>query len=397
MEPLDSLVRAAQEGDAEAFSRIVERFQDIACASAYAMTEDALLAEDVAQEAFLEAYLNVAKLRQPAAFASWFRRIVLKQADRLTRGKRLMSSPLEAVADVPMDKQDPTEIAETNEVRAQVRHAITALPERERLVIVLFYGTGYALKDIAAFLDIPVTTVKKRLYDARQRLKEELIDVVRDVLQEQRASIADKFPAKVHLLIAARFGDIERVKELLARCPLLLNMKADPGEARNQSELPVVAGLTALHEAATHNHAQLVQLLCTSGANINTRTSSGLTPLHGAVLSHCHETAALLLAYGANPELPLSSGLTALHLAAMKGDSEMVRLLLARGATIDGRSRYGRTPLHWAALKGHVEIVLVFLAHGADHEARDVSGRTPYDWALIREHIAIATLLRKKG
>jgi DNA-directed RNA polymerase specialized sigma24 family protein len=60
MEPLDSLVRAAQQGDAEVFNRIVERFQHMACASAYAMVKDVHLAEDVAQEAFLEAYLNLA-------------------------------------------------------------------------------------------------------------------------------------------------------------------------------------------------------------------------------------------------------------------------------------------------------------------------------------------------
>ncbi len=397
MEPLDSLVRAAQEGDTELFNRIVERFQDMACASAYAMVKDVHLAEDVAQEAFLEAYLNLAKLREPAAFSSWFRRIVLKQADRLTRGKCLASSPLEVIADVPMDSHNPTEIVETNELRARIHHAISALPERERLVIVLFYGTGYALKEIAAFLDMPVTTVKKRLYDARQQLKDELIDVVRDVLQEQRPSITDTFPAKVRLLIAARLGDINVVKELLARSPMLLNMKTERGEARYQRVLSVVAGLTALHEAAMHNHAQLAQLLCEYGADRNARTSSGLTPLHGAVLSHCHEAATVLLTHGANPELPLSSGLTALHLAAMKGDSEMVRLLLARGATIDCRSRYARTPLHWAALKGHVEIVQLLLAHGADHDARDATGRTPHDWAIVRENTTIATLLLKKG
>ena len=127
MEPLDSLVRAAQEGDAEGFNRIVERFQDMACACAYAMIEDAHLAGDVAQEAFLEAYLTVSKLREPAAFASWLRRIILKQADRLTRGKYLASSP--------------TDIAENNEVHANVQRAISALPEREHQVIVLFCGT----------------------------------------------------------------------------------------------------------------------------------------------------------------------------------------------------------------------------------------------------------------
>ena len=142
MEPLDSLVRAAQKGDAESFNRIVERFQDMACAIAYAILEDVHLAEDVAQEAFLEAYLTVAKLREPAAFASWFRHIILKHVDRLTRGKRLMSSSLETVADVPMDTAGPTEIAETNEVRALVRRALFALPERQRKILVLFYCTG---------------------------------------------------------------------------------------------------------------------------------------------------------------------------------------------------------------------------------------------------------------
>jgi RNA polymerase sigma factor (sigma-70 family) len=394
MEPFDSLVRAAQEGDAEAFNRIVERFQDMACASAYAMIEDVHLAEDVAQEAFLEAYLTVAKLREPTAFAGWFRHIILKQADRLTRAKRLISSSLEALADVPMHTADPAEIAETNEVRAQVRRALFDLPERQRIVIVLFYGTGYTLKDIAAFLDVPVTTVKKRLYDGRQWLKEKLIDDMRDVLQVQRPSISDTFPIKVRLLLSARLGDIDHVKQLLARNPLLLNMKSDPGEARNPSELPFVAGLTALHEAAMHNHAQLVQLLCEFGANCNARNSTGLTPLHGAVLSRCHGTAVILLAHGAYPELPLSSGLTALHLAAMKGDSEMVRILLAGGALTDSRSRHGRAPLHWAALKGRVEVMQELLAHGADPEARDVSGRTPHEWAIASENDTIVTCFR---
>ena len=102
------------------------------------------------------------------SFWAKVRHIVLKRVDRQTRGKRLMSSSLESVADVLMVTAGPTEIAETNEVRAQVRRALFTLPERQRTILVLFYGTGYTLKDIAAFLDVPVTTVKKRLYDGRQ-------------------------------------------------------------------------------------------------------------------------------------------------------------------------------------------------------------------------------------
>src|SRR6185312_8867273 len=66
MEVLHSLVIAAQNGDMDAFGHIVQRFQAMAYTSAYAMLEDAQLAEDVAQEAFIEAYLNLPKLREPA-------------------------------------------------------------------------------------------------------------------------------------------------------------------------------------------------------------------------------------------------------------------------------------------------------------------------------------------
>lgn len=396
MEPLGLLVQAAQEGDAEVFKCIVERFQDMAYASAYALVGDIQLAEDVAQEAFLEAYLNLAKLREPAAFASWFRRIIFKQADRLTRGKYLVSSSLDAAVDVPAGSAGPPEIVEAHEMSERIRRAVSDLPERERLVVMLFYGTGYALKDIAAFLDIPIPAVKKRLYTARRHLKDELIESMGDVLQEQRPSLFATLPAKVRLLIAARLGDIDAVKILLTRSPMLLNMRMERGETRFQRVLSTAPGITALHEAAMYNHVEVVRLLCAYGANCDARTSSGLTPLHGATLYRCYAAATVLLTCGANVELALSSGLTALHLAAMKGNSEMVGLLLTHGASSSSRSRHARTPLHWAALKGHSEVAQLLLAHGADREARDTTGRTPYDWALLGEHRTLATLLSRK-
>jgi len=78
MDTLDAIVRKAQEGDTGAFALLVRRFQDMAVAYGYSMLRDFHLAEDAAQEAFFEAYRHLQQLREPAAFAVWFRRIVFK-------------------------------------------------------------------------------------------------------------------------------------------------------------------------------------------------------------------------------------------------------------------------------------------------------------------------------
>ena len=85
MDALDDVVIRARDGDADAFAIVVRRFQDMAVGYGYSMLHDFQLAEDAAQEAFFEAYRTLPKLREPAAFAGWFRRIVFKQCDRITR------------------------------------------------------------------------------------------------------------------------------------------------------------------------------------------------------------------------------------------------------------------------------------------------------------------------
>src|SRR5262249_11109545 len=95
-----SLVRAAQAGDDLAFSELVRAYQDIAVAYATSILKDYHLAEDAAQEAFVEAYRELTALREPAAFAAWFRSIIFKHCDRMTRRKRRPVTELEAALDL---------------------------------------------------------------------------------------------------------------------------------------------------------------------------------------------------------------------------------------------------------------------------------------------------------
>ena len=129
MEELRNLVIRASSGNSEAFEEIVRRFQDMARG----------LAEDVAQEAFLDAYRQLPNLRNPEAFSSWFRRIVLKHCDRITRGKHIHTIPIE-VAAVTMagEVADSEKIIEDREIQGKVRETIQDLPENERIVTMLF-------------------------------------------------------------------------------------------------------------------------------------------------------------------------------------------------------------------------------------------------------------------
>lgn len=197
MEDLGLVIRQAVEGDADAFRTLVRRFQDMAVGYAFSILGDFHLAEDAAQEAFLTAYLDLPRLQAPAAFPGWFRRIVFTHCGRLTRGKRRETVSLEDTVEVASQRPDPYEDAEAREMNEVVRKAIQDLPEHERRVTTLFYVSDYSQKEIAAFLEVPLTTVQKRLHDARRRLKERMIDMVKDSLHEQAPSRDDRFVRRV--------------------------------------------------------------------------------------------------------------------------------------------------------------------------------------------------------
>ncbi|MCK4850226.1 MAG: sigma-70 family RNA polymerase sigma factor [Phycisphaerae bacterium] len=201
METIESLVTTAADSSLAspqrlaAFGRIVLRFQDMAYGCAYALLGDFHLAEDAAQEAFLTAYRQLPKLRQPGAFPGWFRRIVLSQCRRLTRRKSLPSTALDAAAAVPSSIPPPPQNLARRETKDKVLAAIAALPEHQRMATTLFYINGYSQKDVAEFLEVPLTTVKKRLADSRTKLKERMIAMVKDEFKKR--SLPEEFSQRV--------------------------------------------------------------------------------------------------------------------------------------------------------------------------------------------------------
>ncbi len=174
-EPLDRLVERCRNSEEDAVCELVARFRGWALDLASSLVQDGSLAEDVVQEAFVAALLRLDELRDPHAFPGWLRQIVRTQANRVTRRRReaqLRMEEAEACAIVP------TNSAEAQDLREHVRGAVRGLPQAMRDATELFYLEGRSCSEISAMLDIPHGTVKRRLHDARVRLRDVLLETL---------------------------------------------------------------------------------------------------------------------------------------------------------------------------------------------------------------------------
>ncbi len=197
---------------------------------------DFQLAQDAAQEAFIEAYACLPDLREAYAFPVWLKRIVFKHCDRLTRRKHFTFTSLERVTEVASPLPSPEIVTEQREFENQVQNAIQSLPENERVVTTLFYINGYSQREIANFLDLPPKTVKSRLHASRQRLKERMLDMVQDELKAN--ALPGSFTQETLEQAILRAGDFNKARQFEQAEVLLRQVLAQsPGHPEALKEL----------------------------------------------------------------------------------------------------------------------------------------------------------------
>jgi len=419
MDALEVIVTRARDGEAEAFGILVRRFQDMAVGYGYSILHDFQLAEDAAQEAFFEAYRTLSKLREPAAFAGWFRRIVFKQCDRITRRRVVATVSLDMAPDPIHEAAVVSGFSRTEDERkAEVFDAVRQLPEHERSAMTLFYIGGYSMDEVATFLEVPVSTIKGRLHSARERLRTMLLDTVADDLRARRPSRNESFATTVvDLLQAARAGDIERVKTLLKADPRLLVARDPMGNtaliiAVNSghealADLLFDAGVEpGLHEAAAIGDSGRVRAaLDRHPERLDTDSPEGFTPLALAAHFGHLEVMRVLIDRGADVNRVATHRLavTPLHAALFGRQVDAALLLIECGADValarggSGWKRAGWTPLHYAAGMGFSTLVQPLLDRGADPSRPDEDGKTPLDVAIETNHPDIVNALRSRG
>jgi RNA polymerase sigma-70 factor (ECF subfamily) len=172
------IVERALTGDADAFGEIVKRWERRIFALTYGMLGREEDARDATQETFLAAFRNLRGFRGDAKVSSWLHRIAVNQCiSRQRRSKVRSEAQLENAQETSAGKfvtplsYSPARVVEGRQETAAVRQAISSLPIELRQVVVMKEFEELTFREIADALDLPLSTVKSRLYTALKQLQ----------------------------------------------------------------------------------------------------------------------------------------------------------------------------------------------------------------------------------
>ncbi len=164
------LVLRCQDGEANAFEELVGRWQRKLLRHALHLTGDADGANDVVQEAWFAIVRGIGRVDDPTRFPAWAYRIVThKAADWIRRRQRRR-----AVEDALEPPRATVSSEGANDDVDALRAALRELPRDARVALSLHYLDGLGVRDMARALGIPAGTVKSRLFNARNKLKQVL-------------------------------------------------------------------------------------------------------------------------------------------------------------------------------------------------------------------------------
>ncbi|WP_127016499.1 RNA polymerase sigma factor [Anoxybacter fermentans] len=175
------LVKRTLAGDDEAFARLVDCYKNRIFQLIYCKIQNKEDIEDLAQEVFLRIYKSLKKFDQKRKFSTWIYTIANNLCIDYLRKKRLQAVSLDAplfpsnkdiYIEIPDEEYAPELILQKTDEQKRIIEAVESLAEEYKLVIKLRHFKGYSYKDIGKILDLPIGTIKSRIYRARKKLKD---------------------------------------------------------------------------------------------------------------------------------------------------------------------------------------------------------------------------------
>ena len=376
MNDLTNQIQRVLGGEIEAFNPVVKQFQDMAVGYAYAILGDFHAAEDAAQNAFLTAFLNLESVRDAKAFPGWIRRIVFTECNRMTRGNQPTVVDVVKAETVPSGKAGPEEIFAATEAGALTNELISELPDRSREVLMLYYLADMSQKEIADFLGTSEGTVKKRLHDAREKMRKGMEQMAIDDMKQKRPSRDDRFSESVVATVTTAFeavtqGDCNRLKALLEAHPTIVEVGGaldfrygEEGYFSGATLLHCLAGHPTPHNPLPDNALEVMKMLLDAGTDPNVVLGKGGTMLGLICWRAAREKGVLidmidmLVEYGADPNAGFDRG--SLENALWHGETDAGHALLRHGSKYD---------LRIAAGLGRIDLIEEFME--ADGRLKD--------------------------
>jgi RNA polymerase sigma-70 factor (ECF subfamily) len=181
--PDEILVARCQKGDKQAFELLIKKYQRRIFHLIYRITQDPSVVEPLAQEVFLKAYRSMSSFRGSSRFYTWLYRIAvntslshIKKASVGEGRERNVEYELHAsnLAIDSMKIEDPEELLMRKEFFKHLMSCLRRLPEELRTAVMLREFSGLNYEEIADVMQIPLGTVRSRIFRARSRLKEML-------------------------------------------------------------------------------------------------------------------------------------------------------------------------------------------------------------------------------
>jgi RNA polymerase sigma-70 factor (ECF subfamily) len=175
-----AIIRQFIDGDSSAFQILVKRHKEKVRNIVYVTMNNSALVDDIAQEVFITVYKNLKYFRFESQFTTWLYRITVNRCKDYLRkmNVRKIFSPLEEGTEVT----EYTTPAENNDVSKIVMDAISKLPAKLRMPLVLKDIEGFSYQEISETLKCEMGTVKSRIFRGRERLKEILQPLERELL-----------------------------------------------------------------------------------------------------------------------------------------------------------------------------------------------------------------------
>jgi RNA polymerase sigma-70 factor, ECF subfamily len=168
VEPVGVALQRARGGDHDAFAQLVAAHESMVYSVAYHFFNDRERAMDIAQDAFLQLYRSLADIENATHLMHWLRRVTARRCiDALRRSRFRIVSIEDVELSSSPSVRDPL-------LSRRMNQCIAALPEMQRILIVLRYQEELGPNDISDILDVPVNTVKSQLHRALRVLRKKL-------------------------------------------------------------------------------------------------------------------------------------------------------------------------------------------------------------------------------